>query len=39
MNFLTTAEISKIWNVSRRRVSILCNEGRVEGLSLKEKHD
>lgn len=37
MSFLTTTEISKIWNVSRRRVSALCNEGRVEGAILKGK--
>lgn len=37
MNFLTTAEISKIWKASRRRVSALCNEGRVDGAILKGK--
>lgn len=37
MNFLTTAEISKIWKVSRRCVSALCNEGRVNGAILKGK--
>ncbi|MBS5112446.1 MAG: DNA-binding protein [Coprobacillus cateniformis] len=37
MNFLTTAEISKIWKVLRRRVSALCNEGRVDGTILKGK--
>lgn len=31
MEFLTTSEIAKKWNISRRRVSLLCAEGRVEG--------
>lgn len=37
MNFLTTAEYAKIWNVSQRRVAIYCKEGRVEGAVLKGK--
>lgn len=37
MNFLTTAEQAKIWNISQRRVAILCKEGRVEGAMLKGK--
>lgn len=35
MNFLTTAEQAKLWNVSQRRVAIYCKEGRVEGAILK----
>ena len=35
MEYLTTAEISKIWNISPRRVQILCKEGRVEGAVFK----
>lgn len=31
MEFLTTSEIAKVWNISRRRVSLLCAEGRIEG--------
>ena len=31
MEYLSTSEIAKIWNVSRRRVTTLCSEGRVEG--------
>ncbi len=31
MEFLTTSEIAKKWNISRRRVSLLCAEGRIEG--------
>jgi len=37
MNFLTTAEYAKIWNISQRRVAIYCKEGRVEGAVLKGK--
>jgi hypothetical protein len=28
---LTTAEMSKIWGISTRKISLLCSEGRVEG--------
>lgn len=31
MGYLSTSEIAKKWNVSRRRVSTLCAEGRIEG--------
>ncbi len=31
MEYLTTSEIAEKWNVSRRRVSLLCAEGRIEG--------
>lgn len=31
MNFITTAEASKKWGISTRRITTLCNEGRVEG--------
>ena len=31
MDFLTTAEMSEIWDISTRRISLLCSEGRVEG--------
>jgi len=37
MDFLTTAEISKIWGISTRRISLLCSEGRVEGAVIKGK--
>lgn len=37
MNYLTTAEQAKIWNISQRRVAILCKEGRVKGAVLKGK--
>lgn len=35
MNYLTTDEISKLWNVSSRRVTTLCNSGRVDGAEFK----
>lgn len=37
MDFLTTAEMSEIWGISTRRISLLCNEGRVEGAVKKGK--
>lgn len=35
MELLTTTEIAKKWNVSRRRVTTLCREERIEGAILK----
>jgi len=37
MDFLTTKEMSKIWKISARRISLLCSEGRVEGAVKKGK--
>ena len=31
MEYLTTSEAAEKWNISRRRVNVLCDEGRVEG--------
>ncbi len=31
MNLITTAQIAKEWNISQRRVDVLCKEGRIEG--------
>lgn len=31
MEYLSTTEIAKIWNVSRRRVTQYCAEGRIDG--------
>lgn len=31
MEYLTTAEVAEKWNITRRRVNVLCDEGRVEG--------
>lgn len=35
MELLTTTEMAEKWNVSRRRVTTLCREGRIEGAILK----
>ena len=31
IEYLSTKEVAEKWNISRRRVQILCEEGRVEG--------
>ena len=35
MELLTTSEMAKKWDISRRRVITLCAEGRIEGAILK----
>lgn len=35
MEFLTTTEIAEKWCISRRRVTTLCKEGRIEGAILR----
>lgn len=37
MEYLTTAEIAEKWTVSRRRVTVLCEEGRIDGAIQKGK--
>ncbi|MBQ8262667.1 MAG: DNA-binding protein [Lachnospiraceae bacterium] len=37
MNYLTTNELSEIWKISARRISLLCSENRVEGAVKKGK--
>jgi len=37
MDYLTTQEAAEKWGISRRRVSKLCQEGRIEGAVLKGK--
>lgn len=37
MEYLTTVEMSKIWNISSRRIGVLCTEGRIEGAVKKGK--
>ncbi len=37
MELLTTKEISEKWNISARRVAVLCEEGRIEGAAKKGK--
>ena len=32
MDYLSAKETAKKWNISRRRVQILCEEGRIEGV-------
>ena len=32
MNFMTTKQASELWGVSQRRVAILCEQGRLEGV-------
>lgn len=34
MEYLTTTQVAEKWNISRRRVSKLCSEGRIEGAKL-----
>ena len=35
MNYLTTAEIAEKWGISRRRVTVLCETGRIPGVVQK----
>lgn len=35
MELLTTTEMSEKWNISRRRVTTLCREGRIDGAILR----
>lgn len=35
MEYLTTVEVAKKWNISRRRVTVLCEKGRIEGVIQK----
>ena len=35
MELITTSEMAKKWDISRRRVTTLCAEGRIEGAILK----
>lgn len=34
MEYLTTVQTAEKWNISRRRVSKLCSEGRIKGAKL-----
>ncbi len=31
MEYLSVREVSEKWNISRRRIQILCAEGRIDG--------
>jgi DNA (cytosine-5)-methyltransferase 1 len=35
MDLLTTAQMAEKWEISRRRVTTLCREGRIEGAILR----
>ena len=37
MEYLTTVEMSEKWNISPRRIGMLCAEGRIEGAVKKGK--
>lgn len=37
MDYLTTVEMSKRWNISSRRIGVLCTEGRIDGAIKKGK--
>lgn len=37
MDYLTSVEMSEKWNITSRRISILCAEGRIEGAIKKGK--
>lgn len=37
MEYLTTVEMSKRWNISSRRIITLCIEGRIDGVIKKGK--
>ena len=37
MEYLTTTEMSKLWNLSSRRIGVLCTEGRIDGAIKKGK--
>ena len=37
MEYLTTVEMSEVWNISSRRIGVLCAEGRIDGVIKKGK--
>ena len=37
MELLTSVEASKMWNISSRRVALLCEKGRINGAFKKGK--
>ena len=37
MDYLTPVEMSKRWNISSRRIGVLCTEGRIDGAVKKGK--
>lgn len=37
MEYLTTIEMSEKWNITSRRIGVLCSEGRINGAVKKGK--
>ena len=37
MEYLTTVEMSEKWNITPRRIGVLCSEGRINGVIKKGK--
>lgn len=37
MEYLTTVEMSEKWNITARRIGVLCSEGRITGAVKKGK--
>lgn len=37
MEYLTTAEMSVQWNITSRRIGVLCADGRIDGVIKKGK--
>ncbi|MBQ8624974.1 MAG: DNA-binding protein [Agathobacter sp.] len=37
MEYLTTVEMSEKWNITSRRIGVLCSAGRIEGAIKKGK--
>ena len=37
MEYLTTVEMSEQWNISSRRIGVLCASGRIDGVIKKGK--
>ena len=37
MEYLAATELSKVWNISTRRIGVLCTEGRIDGAIKKGK--
>ena len=37
MEYLTTVEMSEKWNITLRRIGVLCSEGRIDGVIKKGK--
>ena len=38
MEYLTTVELSERWNITSRRIGVLCAEGRIEGANKKKEN-